>query len=253
MKKEIEKFFEEEFEAFENDDILDFCYELLDTAPTYLFEIPASTTGKYHPSYSLGFMGLARHVKAATKFLNYMLSIDCIKNKFTSRERDLMRTAIMNHDDEKLGRNGSQYTVFKHPLLIAERIKSYKGFEWLPDEELDYIADCCASHMGQFNTDTRSKTILPLPVKNEQILVHLSDYLASRKDVEVLFNDEIYELADSLKPTPETYLMPFGKYKGEPLSNIPDSYLGWLNDQNPSEPLKSLLADALGISGSIFE
>ena len=47
-----------------------------------------------------------------------MLSIDCIKNQFTSRERDLLReTAIINHDDEKLGRNGSQYTLFKHPLI----------------------------------------------------------------------------------------------------------------------------------------
>lgn len=64
---------------------------------------------------------------------------------------------------------------------------------------------------------------------------------------------EVDELMKEFKPTPETYLMPFGKYKGEPLSEIPDSYLGWLNDQNPSEPLKTLLAEALGISGSIFE
>ena len=228
-----ERFFKEELEVFENDDIQEFCIELLDTAPTYFWQVSASSTNKYHPDYTVGFMGLAKHVKGATRFLNHMLSIDCIKSQFTSRERDMLRTAIMNHDDEKLGRNGSQYTLFKHPLLIAERIKSYKGFEWLPDEELDYIADCCASHMGEWNTDKRSKDELPLPETKGQMIVHLADYLASRKDLTVSFDEtEVDELMKEFKPTPETYLMPFGKHKGEPLSEIPDSYLGWLNDQN---------------------
>lgn len=248
-----EKFFKEELELFENEDIQEFCIELLDTAPTYFWQISASSTNKYHPDYTIGFMGLAKHVKGATRFLNYILSIDCVKNQFTSRERDLLRTAIMNHDDEKLGRNGSQYTLFKHPLLIAERIRAYKGFEWLSDEELDYIAECCASHMGQFNTDKRCKDELPLPISVGQKLVHLADYLASRKDLMVSFEDtEIDDLIEEFKPTPDTYLMPFGKYKGEILSNIPDNYLEWLKDQNPSEPLKSLITDALGISGNAF-
>mgnify|MGYP007113742263 CR=1 FL=1 len=32
-----ERFFKEELEVFENDDIQEFCIELLDTAPTYFF------------------------------------------------------------------------------------------------------------------------------------------------------------------------------------------------------------------------
>lgn len=28
----------------------------------------------------------------------------------------------------------------------------------------------------------------------------------------------------------DNYLMPFGKYKGEKLANVPDSYLIWLHD-----------------------
>lgn len=241
-----ERFFKEELEQFENEDIQDFCIELLNTAPDYFWQISASSTGKYHPDYTIGFMGLAKHVKAATKFLNYMLSIDCIKNQFTSRERDLLRTAIMNHDDEKLGRNGSQYTLFKHPLLIAERIREYKGYEWLPDDELDYIALSCESHMGQFNTDKRSKAELPLPKTKAQQIVHLSDYLASRKDLEVSFEGtEVEDLMEEFQPTPETYLMPFGKYKGLFLSDIPKDYLKWLKDQSLAEPLKSLVDESL--------
>lgn len=241
-----ERFFKEELEQFENEDIQDFCIELLNTAPDYFWQISASSTNKYHPDYTIGFMGLAKHVKAATRFLNHMLSIDCIKNQFTSRERDLLRTAIMNHDDEKLGRNGSQYTLFKHPLLIAERIREYKGYEWLPDEELDYIASVCESHMGQWNTDKKSKAELPLPETKAQQIVHLSDYLASRKDLEVSFEGtEVEDLIEEFRPIPETYLMPFGKYKGLFLSEIPQDYLKWLKDQSLAEPLKSLVDEAL--------
>lgn len=241
-----ERFFKEELEQFENEDIQDFCVELLNTAPDYFWQISASSTNKYHPDYTIGFMGLAKHVKAATRFLNHMLNIDCIKNQFTSRERDLLRTAIMNHDDEKLGRNGSQYTLFKHPLLIAERIREYKGYEWLPDEELDYIASACESHMGQWNTDKKSKAELPLPETKAQQIVHLSDYLASRKDLEVSFEEtEVEDLIEEFRPIPETYLMPFGKYKGLFLSEIPQDYLKWLKDQSLAEPLKSLVDEAL--------
>lgn len=241
-----DRFFKEELDLFENEDIRDFCEELLETAPDYFWQISASSTNKYHPDYTIGFMGLAKHVKGATRFLNHMLSIDCIKNQFTSRERDLLRTAIMNHDDEKLGRNGSQYTVFKHPLLIAERIIGYKGYDWLPDDELDYIASACESHMGQWNTDKRSKDILPLPKTKAQMIIHLADYLASRKDLTISFEGtEVDALMEEFRPTPNTYRMPFGKHKGELLSDIPDSYLNWLSEQQLSEPLKSLVDEAL--------
>ena len=58
-----ERFFKEELEVFENDDIQEFCIELLDTAPTYFWQVSASSTNKYHPDYTVGFMGLAKHVK----------------------------------------------------------------------------------------------------------------------------------------------------------------------------------------------
>lgn len=241
----VQEFFNEELNLFENEDIREFCEELLETVPEYFWQVSASSTNKYHPDYTIGFMGLAKHVKGATRFLNHMLSVDCVKNQFTSRERDLLRTAIMNHDDEKLGRNGSQYTLFKHPLLIAERIRAYKGYEWLPDEELDYIADACAAHMGQWNTDKRSKDVLPLPETIGQQLVHLADYLASRKDLTVSFDEVIDELIEENKPSPETYQMPFGKYQGEFLSNLPKHYLEWLSQQSLSEPLKSLVTECL--------
>lgn len=237
----IEEFFKEEFEAFENEDIKAFTLELLETAPEYFWEVAASSTGKFHPSYSLGYMGLARHVKAATRFLNHLLSLEHIQNRLDSRQRDCLRCAIMNHDDEKLGRNGSQYTVFKHPILIADRIRAYKDYEWLPDEELDYIADVCASHMGEWNTDKRSKDVLPKPETFAQQLVHEADYLASRKDLEVHFDDSINQIAEESLPNPETYILTFGKHEGTALADVPVGYLRWLKENYKSEPIKSMV------------
>ena len=53
---------------FINDELLqefiEFCVE---EAPDYFFEMPASTTGKFHPAYTLGEGGLIKHTKAAVK------------------------------------------------------------------------------------------------------------------------------------------------------------------------------------------
>ena len=48
----------------------DFAEAAIISLPDYFFEIPASSTGKYHPSYALGTGGLVRHTKAAVLFCN---------------------------------------------------------------------------------------------------------------------------------------------------------------------------------------
>ena len=45
---------------------------LLNMLPDYFFEIPASSSGKYHPVFSLGEGGLVRHVKVAMRILEEM-------------------------------------------------------------------------------------------------------------------------------------------------------------------------------------
>ena len=41
--------------------------KLISCLPDYFFEIPASSTGKYHPNYALGEGGLVRHTKVAVR------------------------------------------------------------------------------------------------------------------------------------------------------------------------------------------
>ena len=51
-----DRFFKEELDQFENEDIREFCEELLETVPDYFWQISASSTNKYHPDYTIGFI-----------------------------------------------------------------------------------------------------------------------------------------------------------------------------------------------------
>ena len=53
------------------------------------------------------------------------------------------------------------------------------------------IAECIKSHMGEWNTDYKTKEeVLPKPESVMQSFVHLCDYLASRKCLEFNFDVE---------------------------------------------------------------
>ena len=86
------------------------------------FSIPASSTGKYHPEFSLGDRGLVRHVKAAVKIAKDLLDNPCIGGKYTSDERDLMIMTLILHDGLKSGRTHNNYTQVDHPTLIKNYI-----------------------------------------------------------------------------------------------------------------------------------
>ena len=242
------KIFNSLLETFENEDIKTFTKRCIMTFPSYFYLVGASSTAKYHAAYALGELGLARHTCAVVRFLNHIFSIDCYKNDYTSRERDLLRLAGIMHDSRKSGDDKdyriSKYTRFNHPLLAAQVVRELKGNE-LPDEEVEFIAEAIETHMGQFNTDKRSKEELPTPQTNAQKLLHLADYLASRKDLEVLF-DAAVAPKPAEKPTLETYLMDCGRYKGKTLleiAKIDRSYILWAKKNMEREPARTLLKD----------
>ena len=170
--------------TFENDDIKDFAIVLLDNLPEYIWHVGASSTGKYHPAYSLGELGLMRHQIAVVRFLNFFLELEQYNKIIPSRERDLLRVAGLIHDGRKSGSQSdyerSKYTKFDHPLQMAAVIRSYDG-KYLNHNEIELIAHCIESHMGSWNVDKKTGECLPKPEDLHQELVHLADYLASRK------------------------------------------------------------------------
>ena len=71
MTEERLKLVQTVLDTFENDDIKEFAVILLDDLPDYIWSVGASSTGKYHPAYSLGDGGLMRHQIAVVRFLNF--------------------------------------------------------------------------------------------------------------------------------------------------------------------------------------
>ena len=245
--------FTNELNTFTNEDIKEFAKTLLDDAPDYFYEVAASSTGKYHPKYALGNGGLMRHTKAVVRFYNHLMSIEQNKSMFTDREIDLGRISCMAHDIQKSGteesyieksNNGEKkvFTVFDHPLLAAKYIMSYKD-KYLSESELKFVVMSIGSHMGEWNTDKRNpNVILPKPKTEMQKIVHLADYLASRKDIDVSFEEDEHAYPP-IKP--EEYKLNFGKHSGKLLTEIPKDYLKWLVGTDLKEPLKSLVVEVL--------
>ena len=161
---------------------------LISNLPDYFFEIPASSTGKYHPGYALGVGGLLRHTKAAVRMAHELLENPAIGRKYTSLEQDLIIVALLLHDGVKSGKEKSQYTKFEHPLLAVEMIKEQQEHLHFTKEELDLLCSMIASHMGVWNKDYNGNEVLPIPKTKYQNFVHMCDYLASRKFIKIEFD-----------------------------------------------------------------
>ena len=162
---------------------------LIDNLPDYFFEVPASSSGKYHPRYALGEGGLMRHTKAAVRIAYELLQDPCISKKYTNDEQYLMLIALTLHDGLKSGKEKNAHTVFTHPLLAAEYVKENKEHLHFTDLEIEFLAKVISSHMGPWNKDYDGNEVLPVPKTKYENFVHLCDYLASRKCLLLEFDD----------------------------------------------------------------
>ena len=222
--------------TIQNKDIMEFAAVLIKGLPDYIWHVGASSTGKYHPEYSLGEGGLMRHQVAVVRFLNFFFELEQYNTKFTSREMDLMRVAGLVHDGRKSGEQSdydkNKYTKFDHPIQMANVVRSYNG-KYLSPDELEFIATCIESHMGQWSTDKKSNVVLPKPTNIHQELIHLADYLASRKDLTMAF--DISEQPKTQAIDINEYVMDFGKYKGTKLIDLYNKdkgYCMWLKENS---------------------
>ena len=246
------KLLKEYFDSVQDENVKKFMEQCIETIPEYWYTVPASSTGKYHPNYALGNGGLMRHTIALLRFFDRLVRNTMYGSPFTNREMDLLRVACLMHDSRKSGSDEdfavSKYTKFDHPILAANVVRSIET-EYITDEEKEMIANAIESHMGQWNVDTygKSKVELPLPTNKYQKIVHLVDYLAAQKGVEVQFDGfktetTVNESVDNA--TVDTYVFPFGKYKGMKLTEVnekfPD-YIDWAKKNIDHEPLMSLL------------
>lgn len=174
-------------QLIKNKQLKGYVSDLLDKVPAYFWEIPASSTGKYHPDYATGKGGLIRHTRAAVQ-----IALDLFENKticnFDNLEKDIIIAALILHDSVKLGLPGGRYSVSDHGMLV-EVVAGFDVESAYNDDILNRLFKAVRCHMGQWNKDYRSgKVVAPVPETELEKFVHLCDYLASRKCLEMNFD-----------------------------------------------------------------
>lgn len=184
-----EEMFLDELNYIKDEELSEVLLNIINMLPDYWFHEAASSTGKYHPEYSLGDGGLLRHSKAAMRIGFDLLNNPSIGNKYTDHEKDLMLIAILVHDGLKRGLPAEKYTRFDHPILMANFILDNKKEIGLSLEDANFVADVIKTHMGPWTTDYDGNEVLEKPKTKYQNFVHLCDYLASRKYLLVPFDE----------------------------------------------------------------
>jgi hypothetical protein len=235
--------FEKEINYMDSDDIKNFFKQAIILVPDYFFEVPASSSGKFHSSLECGFGGLVYHTRSVAKIANYLVNLQQYKSKLNEIEKDCVICAALLHDCLKHGEeNKTGFSVHQHPVLASEFVKTNTGLDGIISNEVrTMIGDAVASHSGEWTTSKRSKIVLPSPQTLVQELVHLSDYIASRGDIHILFEGE-----DSKPKLPDIneYKLNFGKHSGKTIPEIASVDRGWLvwaQEKLTREPLLTMI------------
>lgn len=235
--------FREELNKFETEEIRLYCEDMLNVSPDYIFTIPSSTSYKYHNATQCQPGGQLYHIIMVGEIINYILSLDYIKNKFPEpKKRDCMRVAALLHDMVKCGWDGSQYTVHNHPILAGKWVEETVVEHDIKQGLKNYISSLIQSHSGEWTSSNKSDTVLPAPQDDEHFFIHLSDYLGSRSNLDMIYNDVQKEAIRCFQqlPEPSEMVITFGKHSGKKLGEIDKDYLVWLkNNTELREPLKS--------------
>lgn len=183
--------FEEELNRIKNDDIRTIVRNYLEMdVPKYFWEVSASSTGKYHPSFDQGLEGLVRHTTMVVAVALEMSRL----HSFSENDTDIILAACIIHDTFKNGYIDNERTVFSHPdIAAAEFYKSASVYLDTHDEVSDAakfaipkICQAVASHMGQWGR------VKPMTIIDE--FVAECDFIASRKFFDKFANATLSEL-----------------------------------------------------------
>lgn len=226
-----------------------FARELIANAEDYFFTVPASSSGKYHPQFSLGVGGLVRH----TRCVAYFAMSAGESYNFDQHTTDLLVIAALAHDIKKQGHISNGHTVREHPLYGADYVieMQNKFPNFITKEDAEKIAGAVRSHMGKWEgtrewvKDT-TKELFPMPKDGFEQALQMADYVASRKYIlSFQFDETEYTITENDVPTKEVidpskmslfelenYVIPFGKHKGKTLRETkPTGYLEWMLKQ----------------------
>ena len=159
---------------------------LEEETPDYFWTDGASSSGKYHPSFSQGCGGLVRHTKAVVMFAEELLRMSSYAY-MREEYKDYVIAACLLHDTKKYGfTNEIDKSEYKNHAVNAS-----KAFADYAEQVMDYkphflLLNAISSHMGQWSTEKEDR-----PFTSVDRCVHLADYIASRPFIDIpIITDE---------------------------------------------------------------
>lgn len=187
-KKSKREVFARVFKLIQTEGTREWVQKVLGTFPEHFWTQPASTTGKYHPACANVQSGLLIHTKRVIWFA--VRFIKAFGYDITNRPSDMyvsdnIIAACILHDGWKGGKGyGERAVSFQmyqdHPILVEENYR--KAY---PEEKLKAlqkeIFNLIKYHMGPWTPDSVKKPMEKY--LNSELIVYLSDYLASRKEI----------------------------------------------------------------------
>jgi len=175
------KHFERELNLIVNEDLRMAVKSYLEEdTPDYFWTDGASSSGKFHPSFSQGCGGLVRHTKAVVMFAEELLRMSSYAY-MREEYKDYVIAACLLHDTKKYGfTNEIDKSEYKNHAVNAS-----KAFADYAEQVMDYkphflLLNAISSHMGQWSTEKEDR-----PFTSVDRCVHLADYIASRPFIDI--------------------------------------------------------------------
>lgn len=239
-KEEKISIFRNELSLIKDSNIRRFAELILADADEYFFNVPASSSGKYHPDFSRGDGGLVRHTKAVVYFA-YEICRSELEFKYISEtDADLIIVAAIAHDIKKQGDGLSHHTVKEHPLYGAEYIKKIynQTNNLLHELQMEFVYNLIRKHMGPW-CDIKPET-------RAEMILYYADYIASRSGItglKIFENNESSISPIVVTPTQvnntamtvDDYVFDFGRTKGltikESYAKDP-GYINWMANKS---------------------
>ena len=235
--------FVNEINDIQNDSLREFAIQLLLHAQDYFFVVPASSSGKYHPSFTRGEGGLVKH----TRCVVFYAECNAESFGFSQHDKDLIIISALAHDIKKQGNNNNgKHTVWEHPELahdfILEMQTKYPHLISIDDAQI--IANAVLCHMGKWAHNkefVKTRKQYPMPNTLFEYALQSADYIASRTELisfEFRPTDGLTIISESPIALPTFNIgdtvFTFGKHKNktikEVVENHPD-YINWIMNQ----------------------
>ena len=159
--------------------IRDFTVACLEIANPELNEMPAASSGKYHPKECCEPGGLVKHIRRACFFANMLMQ--AYKFDAENPGGDVVYSALLLHDIAKKSsyKNEPQFAYVNHPVEATNIIKAKR--ELVPEPIFNCISNCVKFHMGPWTPKFAQKPMNQYTFL--ELMVYNCDFLSSRKEL----------------------------------------------------------------------